>query len=77
MTTCPELLIAWLDTPSPVEALVSFSKTADKTPVLKCLRAACALQVGSFIAIFGTYLYSLASDRWSAEQKAAKAKNAQ
>lgn len=31
------------------------------------------MQVGSSIAILGTYLYSVAMDKWSAEQKAKKA----
>lgn len=30
-------------------------------------------QVGSFVAIFGTYLYSLAMDKMSADAKAKKA----
>ncbi len=42
--------------------------------VLRRARArAVVLQVGSAIAIFGTYLYSLASDKWAAEQKARNA----
>ncbi len=32
-------------------------------------------QVGSGIAILGTYLYTLASDKFAAEQKAKKAKS--